>query len=58
MSTKSSLSLISWRSECNELHIYNEMLDDNYYIEDENGRVKLPEALARKFSKIMEDIYN
>ena len=54
MSTKSSLAYKKIIEE-SYIHIYHEMLDSCYYIEDNNGRVKLPKKIAELFAKILED---
>lgn len=53
MSTKSSLALVEW-SELHSIHIYREMLDNEFYIESEEGRVKVPEKYAKLFAKALK----
>lgn len=52
MSTKSSEALLEWKED-HSLHIYREMMDDRFYIEDEDGRVCLPKEIALKFAEIL-----
>jgi len=53
MSTKSSLAYKEIVEE-NHIHIYREMLDGCYYIEDNNGKVKLTKKIAELFAKMLE----
>jgi len=52
MSTKSSLALTEITEKYN-IHIYKELVDESYYIEDDKGRVKLTKAIAKEFAKIL-----
>jgi len=53
MSIKSSLALRQWEKQY-EIHIYKEMLDDKYYIETEEGKLSIPEDIAKMFAKALE----
>lgn len=55
MSTKSSLSLINW-AEPHEIHIYHECMDGCYYIETNEGKLKLPKEIAKLYAKVTKDI--
>ena len=54
MSTKSSCGFIEI-TEKRKLHIYHEGLDGNYYIEDDEYRIELPEKIAKEFGKILNE---
>jgi len=53
MSTKSSLAMAQWQTQ-HEIHIYKEMIDDCYYLETEDERIKIPENYAKKFAEIIK----
>lgn len=57
MSTKSSLALIELARIPQSLHVFNEMLDDKYYIEDEEGtHIEIPsKALAEKIADAIKE---
>ena len=54
MSTKNSLAFGEY-IEKKSLHIYQELMDGKYYIEDSNAKVELPEDIAKKFAKILNE---
>ena len=53
MSTKSSLEFSEWK-ETKSFHIYREAFDDFYYLETEDGRIKIPEKFAKRFAKVLQ----
>ena len=57
MSTKNSLYFSEFVSPMREIHVYHEMLDDEFYIEDESKRrVRLPnEVIAKKIAEALKD---
>lgn len=50
MSTKTSLFYEEYTIK-EVVHVYREMLDDNIYIETNEGKLKLPEAYAKELVK-------
>lgn len=54
MSTKSSLAYREWKTP-HILHIYHEMLDDCYYIETDEEKLKIPKEFAELFAKVMNE---
>ena len=55
MSTKSSIGYYGW-TEQKDVHIYKEMLDNDYYIENEAGqRIKLPKEIALLLGEALQN---
>jgi len=58
MSTRSSLAYIEYPRIAGSLHIYFQMGDCRYYMQDEQGgMVELPRDIAKDFAKILNDKY-
>ena len=55
MSTRSSLFYGKWKQQPLQLHVYNEMLNDCYYITDEiNQPILLPsEEISKEIAAIL-----
>ena len=54
MSTKSSLFLATWEVE-RILHVYQDMMDDKYYIETEDDSICMPEKYAKAFARVLQE---
>lgn len=55
MSTKSSLAYAEIvETKTREIHIYRDVMDDQYYIEGAGGAVWLPKKLAEEFAKVVK----
>jgi len=58
MSTRSSLIYIEYPRIAGSLHIYFQMADCRYYIQDEQGgKAELPKDIAKDFARILSDKY-
>lgn len=58
MSTRSSLVYIEYPRINGSLHIYFEMADCKYYLQDEQGgKAELPKDIAKDFARILDDKY-
>ncbi len=58
MSTKTSMAYVEYEREKGNLHIYFEMMDCKYYIQDEEGgQAELPKNIALDFVKVLETKY-
>jgi len=58
MSTRSSLAYIEYERKKGNLHIYFEMMDCTYQMQDEeSGIVELPENIAKDFANILNTKY-
>ena len=57
MSNKKSLAYLEIPQKPTELHIYKNIITDQYYIEDENDKnIQLPGVIAQEFAKILNKL--
>lgn len=55
MSTKSSVGYKDFVHKTT-LHIYLELLDGKYYLEDDNSKIELPKEVAIKFAEVLNGL--